>query len=183
MKIICYIDITVYGLLQTSVSISKQHWGFIHSFLALIQRAKCFKWAKWERNNTHLDGIPVFAMIDLGPGMILWNFHRQLRSQIAMDDFFPMGHLHRLQFDYNDYRRYASRLMNQSYRSLRQTTETIAHWGSKTISIVHCGKRNKTIVPQLMNKTKTSLSVCLSSNKSFQTLKECSCCCCCCFSL
>ena len=146
LEIICYIDITVYGLLKTSVSISKQHWAFIHSFLALIQVAKCFKWAKRGRKNIHLDGIPVFGMIDLGPGMILWNFQRQLRSQIAMDDFVPMGHLQRLQFDYNDYRRYASRLTNQSYRSLRQTTETIAHWGSKTISIVHCGKRNKTIV-------------------------------------
>ena len=68
--------------------------------------------------------LTVFAMNDLGPGMIL-NFQRQLRSPIPMDDFVPMGTLHRLQFDYN--RRYASRLTNQSYRSLRQTTETIAH--------------------------------------------------------
>ena len=99
---------------------------------ALIQRAKCFKWAKRGRYNTHLDGIPVFAMIDLGPGMILWNFQRQLRSQIAMDDSVAMGHLQRLQFHYN--RRYRSRLANQSYRSLRQTTEIIAHSGSQTNS-------------------------------------------------
>ena len=136
-------DTTVSGLLQTSVSISKQLWGFIDSFLALTQRTNCFKWAKRGRSNTHLDGIPVFAKIDLGQGMIL-NFQRQLRSQIAMDDFVPMGHLQWLQIDYN--RRYAYRLTNQSYRSLRQATETIAHWGTQTNSIVHWGKRNKTIV-------------------------------------
>ena len=32
-----------------------------------------------------------------------------------------------------------------------------------------------------MNKIKIGLNVCLFSNKSFQTLKECSCCRCCCF--
>ena len=68
-------------------------------------------------------------MIDLGPGMILWNFQRQLRSQIAMDDFVPMGHLHRFEF-------YSNRRIQASEPKL-SLTETIAYWGSRTNTIVH----------------------------------------------